>query len=618
MTGRSMYAIGAKTRLRECLTSVNRRPESQATTCSHYLQNIHHLQGGDLMTQEGALRLILIFDYIADWARDSFRTSVLRQLTYLATGIRFGKVKLGPDIYTISDSKAITFKGPLASPDVETDETAKDDDSDSVGATEHSNVNFLHIPTSEYGVIRPMNTAMFRWTGLCITEDNVDTYLPRHLACLHDGTGKPLSTRARALLDHITKGDDMLVIAAADMGDLEKLWTGSESSRFYTYNKPSEAELFFVRLQYRCFIDDSWGIVRELAYLAISPPAMAELISQASSQPKVPGLHSMSARSCVSSGATLRKTIDCLRAGSPWQVLRSALAGTAFCLQPCISTSGTSTRVVAHFALDYVRSSGFSTLLHDSGEEFLRRHRCSRRSTVCRVWTLRDNHAWIENASHDDFSCRRCLASGQNIFALRDWDPVRLPSRSEHGAILVAALRQGKYQESQDTHELCLYLSEKSSASLQGVPFSTTIKQLAQVGYIYHTILHPLYGEIVGSKNAILWNLPWPYRKSTRRQQFDIARWIHDLSEYGSVFAERLPTSWMHIWVHQQMLLYYLRNGMDDEKANIALRSFRDDSRELYRNQHNLLECQTDLIPLSCVKISRFWAKVEEGSSMRE
>jgi hypothetical protein len=583
------------------------------------LQDIHHLQGGDLMTQEGALRLILIFDYIADWARDSYRPSVLKQLAYLATGTSFDKVRLGPDIYTISDSKAIAHNSSKASPDVQMDEAVKDDDSDSVDAVEHSNVNFLHIPTSKYGVIRPMNTAMFRWTGLCITEDNVDEYLPRHLTCLHDGTGKPLSTRARALLDHITKGDDMLVIAAADMGDLEKVWTGGESSRFHTYNKPSEAKLFFVRLQYRCFIDDTWRIVRELAYLAISPPAMAELISRAASQPKVPGLHSIPERSCVSSGATLQKTIECLRAGSPWQVLRSALAGTAFNLHPCISTSEASTRAVAYFALDYVRSSDFSTLLHDAGEEFKRRHDCSRflHVTVCSVWTLRDNNAWIENASHDDFSCRRCLASGQNIFALHDWDPVRLPSRSEHGAILVAALRQGKYQESQDTHALCLYLSEKSSATLQGVPFATTIKQLAQVGHIYHTILHPLYDEIVESKNAILWNLPWPYRKSTRRQQFDIARWIHDLSEYGSVFAERLPTSWMHIWVHQQMLLYYLRNRMDYDEAESALRAFRDESRALYRGQHNLPYNDTDL-PLSCIKIAEFWAKVEGASNVRE
>lgn len=50
-------------------------------------------------------------------------------------------------------------------------------------------------------------------------------------------------------------------------------------------------------------------------------------------------------------------------------------------------------------------------------------------------------YAWIENGPHDDFSCRRCLAGCQNIYALRDWDSAGLLTRSTSGAILVSALR---------------------------------------------------------------------------------------------------------------------------------------------------------------------------------
>jgi hypothetical protein len=155
---------------------------------------------------------------------------------------------------------------------------------------------------------------------------------------------------------------------------------------------------------------------------------------------------------------------------------------------------------VAHLALKYVHSTGLSAFLHNFGEEFSGRHKSF---TVRSAWTLLDKDDWIENTSHDDFSCRRCLASEENVFALRDWDPVQVPSREEHGAILVAALKQGANQESQDRHELCLYLSKKSSHSLEGVPFSKTIEGLAQGGHICHTILHALFDESVRS-DAIL------------------------------------------------------------------------------------------------------------------
>lgn len=549
------------------------------------------------MTREGALHLVLIFDYIADWARDSYRPSVLKQLTALATGQAFDKIVLRADKDIMSDSKAIFPRSSSSSQDTRMDGADDDSDNESTCAEEHSNVNFLHIPTSHYGVIRPMNTAVFRCTGLRITADNVRDLLPRGLGDQRNGAC------ARELVHHILEGEHILAIAATDLGNLELMWSGTDSSSFHKYDKPTDP-LFFVRLQYRCFIDLSWRIVRELTYLAISPPALSELTKLAGTQRKVPGMHSINERTLVP-GAKLRDTMDCIRAGSPWQVLRSALAGTAIYLQPRIATDEAFTHRVGYFALDYVRSIRFSAFVHDLGEGFSSRHNCF---TVCSVWSSLDEQAWIRNASHDDFNCRRCLASGQNVFALRDWDSVQLPSRSAEGAVLVAALKQEADPETQDRHELCLYLSEQSSASLEGKPFSTIIEQLARVGHIYHTILHRLSREYIGS-DAILWNLPWPYRKSTRRQQYDIARWVHDLSSYGSTFEEKVPTAWMHIWVHQQMLLHFLLDGMAYEEADIALRAFRDDSRALYRGQQNLGYYYKDL-PLSCVEISKFWLKV--------
>ena len=97
-------------------------------------------------------------------------------------------------------------------------------------------------------------------------------------------------------------------------------------------------------------------------------------------------------------------------------------------------------------------------------------------------------YAWIGDP-HDDFSCRRCLARCQNIYALRDWDSAGLSSRSTSGAILVSAFEtRGWDEQLQHRHAPCLYLFEKSPALLDGNPFSTTIEKLASSEHLYHAI----------------------------------------------------------------------------------------------------------------------------------
>jgi hypothetical protein len=108
---------------------------------------------------------------------------------------------------------------------------------------------------------------------------------------------------------------------------------------------------------------------------------------------------------------------------------------------------------------------------------------------------------------------------------------------------------------------------------------------------------------------AVLWNLPLPYRKSTKQQQHDISRWVHDLAGHGSLFLDKPPATWVHIWVHQQILLFFLRKQMKYEEADEAFRAFRNESRTLYCAQKNLGFYNMDL-PLSAVQLSKFWAKV--------
>src|ERR1700753_288434 len=52
------------------------------------------LWNGTLASRDNVLQLILIFDYICDWARDIYRPSIIRQLKSLATGRPYDEVSL--------------------------------------------------------------------------------------------------------------------------------------------------------------------------------------------------------------------------------------------------------------------------------------------------------------------------------------------------------------------------------------------------------------------------------------------------------------------------------------------------------------------------------------------
>ena len=58
------------------------------------------------------------------------------------------------------------------------------------------------------------------------------------------------------------------------------------------------------------------------------------------------------------------------------------------------------------------------------------------------------------------------------------------------------------------------------------------------------------------------------------RQRYDIRRWIHDLGGHGTLFLEMPPTGQVHIWLHQQILLFFLPKQMNHGDADAASRAF--------------------------------------------
>lgn len=102
------------------------------------LQDIVHLWDGCIMDRDDALQLLLIVDYVFDWARDVYRPLILRQLKSLTTDKPYDQVSM------VSDSDIFSLREKIASwiqpPPSTIDQLNTDEDST--------------IPSTELGALR--------------------------------------------------------------------------------------------------------------------------------------------------------------------------------------------------------------------------------------------------------------------------------------------------------------------------------------------------------------------------------------------------------------------------------------------------------------------------------
>ena len=130
------------------------------------------------------------------------------------------------------------------------------------------------------------------------------------------------------------------------------------------------------------------------------------------------------------------------------------------------------------------------------------------------------------------------------------------------------------------------------------VSISTVVEDLVQRGFIYHTILHGPLKKMMGS-NAVLWNLPLPYRRRSRLEQKDLDRWIAELRDQPS--SESIISKEMLMpWVHQQAILYFLRNGHTYLTATESLVMFWKREKEKMRRNPDGTFCYY-------IHLSNFW-----------
>lgn len=184
--------------------------------------------------------MILLIDYITDWARDTFRPAIIAQLSSLASGRSFYSKSLGTDSAIFSKGRPTITGG-------------HDNDFD-----------FVDVPCTKLGAVLEVSSIEYQLTALRVTTSNVH------------------SVEYDILLDRLTRWDEVLVVLGADLDFLGRIWTEKEKmpDQPVDIEEGPEAE-FYAIFEYRCFLSSAWEVIRELSYLAVSKSAYDILVERA-------------------------------------------------------------------------------------------------------------------------------------------------------------------------------------------------------------------------------------------------------------------------------------------------------------------------------------------------
>ncbi|KNG85566.1 hypothetical protein ANOM_006655 [Aspergillus nomiae NRRL 13137] len=224
-------------------------------TQSHVEWLIVKLWGGDVTSMDGSLQLLLIIDYIVDWARDVYRESLLAQLRSLSE-------ECVPD----SDSVILsTFERGSTVSTYRSDDPA-DLLSQTLPQSVVSSGDFLNLIHAE-GVVRDASVIDSRFMALYITERDVE---PFSLSFASEETYQ----ESIAKMSTILKDSWRLVPDA--LNGIEEAWTGT-SRPATCRDAPDRSPFFFVGFTFRMFVASDWQPVRQLVCLAISSMAVVKI-----------------------------------------------------------------------------------------------------------------------------------------------------------------------------------------------------------------------------------------------------------------------------------------------------------------------------------------------------
>jgi hypothetical protein len=520
------------------------------------------------MSEDGSLQLLLIVDYIFDWARDIYRPSILRQLKSILTGSAFDQISLTDDSDIVSMRRNVSNwiqAPPSTIAGLEFEQGYREPDVPP--ALDYQSLLPLPIPNTKLGTLR-------------------------RLLELGDG-----EESARQLVNFLSKWNELFLLTGADLSDLEEVWTerfrpADEASASSTYSK------FYVLIEMRTFMSASWTIVRELTYLAVSEAAFEIIVTYANFKMEHPGkkLVPKAGRPC--SKNILTETLKCLISGTPSQLFIAATACTCLCLYS-LPEQKRDDYVPPTEALGfgYIRRPRLSWLLqrfHKFGE---RKEKKTSFVIPREVYQLppKQRSNWLKKRHpknrvpkpkdlsfirfserigyasemdiHQENLCGRCLHSRKYDEKQHHLTASSDDVFSAYGLNLVVSLNL--MENSVDRSDICLFAIDNIPESMGDVGLAVIVEDLLQSGHVYHTIRHPISSRSDCTVQAedTLWNIPLPYRPVSGKERMDISDWIDELKGCPiSTLAEQ--KSQVYRWDSLQLLLHYLGKGKMWAKAD--------------------------------------------------
>jgi len=564
------------------------------------------------MSKDGALQLLLIVDYIFDWARDIFRPSILRQLRSLATGKPYDEV-------SVMFESDIGSTGDILDriPDGHTmfDEMDIPSDVTNIPITlGHQNMLNLRIPNTKLGTLRSASFVESRVIGLYITEHNVRVLL--QMAGGPYQTTENSARAARTLLNLLTgnqvevEQDNLLLLKGEDLNTIERIWTGEDGSPSRELAS-SRNSSFYVLITLTTFFNHSWDIVREMTYLAVSKSAYDILLEYAAFKVRHRGIESMAQKGRLCNSQILTESINCFLSSSPSQLMFAAVTCvnlTLYSLPERKRTDYTPPTDILGFG--YLRRRELRDLVtgfHDTG-----RTRTKQRTykspknkpprimgSQSRTYFKPEELTFLrysdkkdlifQDQFHGKASCHRCRHRPPHSVEKEHHFPREdCTIFSSYGMLLVDAPNLSKERAARpyraDRHDICLFAVDipPEINDIGAIPL--IVEDLLWGGNCYHTIRHPLpatMGWDSQKRQNTLWNLPVPERPPTDMQRYDISDWVKELQSQIVPTRQRLIDQ-EDCWDNLQAFLRLLDKGMKLDVATFIVNQERWKRKGLY------------------------------------
>ncbi|KAL4860378.1 hypothetical protein BDV12DRAFT_205140 [Aspergillus spectabilis] len=261
---------GDEWRLYATYTMLNQRGETD--------YNFQLLWSHGITMLDGALQLILIMDFIIDWARDVYRQDVLLHLAAIAKDKPCDQVTIDGDSDIFSSRLPPSIERWIPVPP------------STIGAfladADHSNVvprdqtlddehmaELAHESWRDYSMgAMPLAKATSYVFSCCyLTEQTVSVFI-KHKTKRHRNKQKASEQAARQIIKFILQFNEVMLLKSKDLDKLERAWTGFDrAGHFRPMSESSDRDNeFYVMLEVSNYLSCEWDIVREMSCLAIS------------------------------------------------------------------------------------------------------------------------------------------------------------------------------------------------------------------------------------------------------------------------------------------------------------------------------------------------------------